>query len=227
MSNYLYDHYKGKYRVLADYDLETNDFPRTEDGNIDPDFNDFYLSCRKGVQIRHAGRDKLGVYIFSNGIARNILTEIYERESQHKAPKKLETLVEHAIDEGIIEEATLYDGEVLFIFKAMHLDDWADIFKIKTSGAKISPLSSKNLPKSKYVISKEDEKTYSDILNTVPKDKRLAISRVAMNNIVNSLSATKRKEMKALGMKAKQYINYIGAWDKLLKELKKEIDNGQ
>ena len=27
MSDYLYEHYKGKYRVLANYDIETNDFP--------------------------------------------------------------------------------------------------------------------------------------------------------------------------------------------------------
>ena len=34
MSDYLFSHYKGKYRVLADYDWETNDFPRDEKGNV-------------------------------------------------------------------------------------------------------------------------------------------------------------------------------------------------
>ena len=104
MSDYLFSHYKGKYRVLADYDLETNDFPRDEQGNIDSDFNDFYIPGKKGVQIRHAGRDKLGCYIFSIGMARNILTDIYIMETNKTPPKKLETLVNTMLKENIIEE---------------------------------------------------------------------------------------------------------------------------
>ena len=225
MSNYLYDHYKGKYRVLADYDLETNDFPRDEQGNIDSDFNDFYIPGKKGVQIRHAGRDKLGCYIFSMGIARNILSDIYEMETNKTPSKKIETLINAMIKENIIEDATIYDGEILFIFRTAHIDDWAKIFKLKTNGAKISPLSVKNLPKSEYAISEENQKAYSEILNTAPKDKRISIGRKAIKNITDSFSNKKKKEMKNLGMKPKQYISYIGEWDKLLKELKKEIKN--
>lgn len=225
MSDYLYSHYKGKYRVLADYDLETNDFPRDGQGNIDSDFNDFYIPGKKGVQIRHAIRNNLGCYVFSTGMARNILTEIYNKESTHTAPKKLETLIQHMVDEGIIEDYTLYDGEVLFIFKAVHLDDWAKIFKLKTSGAKISPLSIKNLPKSDYIINEEDEEKYEELMSTIDKDQKRNIARKATANITNKLSKKNKAEMKQLGMKAKQYIHYKGMWDKLLKEIQKEIKN--
>lgn len=225
MSDYLFSHYKGKYRVLADYDLETNDFPRDEKGNIDSDFNDFYIPGKKGVQIRHAGRDKLGCYIFSIGIGRNILTDIYKKESTHSPSKKLETLMENMVKEKIIEDYTLYDGEILFIFKAEHLQDWDKIFKLKTSGAKISPLSTKNLPKSDYIIDEEDEKKYNDIVSTLTKNEKLSVPRRAIGNITDKLSKKNKQEMKQLNMKPKQYLHYKGMWDKVLKELQKEIDN--
>lgn len=225
MSDYLFSHYKGKYRVLADYDWETNDFPRDEKGNVDSDFNDFYIPGKKGVQIRHAGRDKLGCYIFSMGIARNILSDIYIMETHKTPPKKIETLTDIMIKENIIEDVTLYDGEILFIFKASHIDDWAKIFKLKTSGAKISPLSIKNLPKSDYKINTEDEEKYNNITSALTKEQRMSIPRRAIANIVNKLSKKDKKEMKQLNMKPKQYIHYKGLWGKLLKELEREIEN--
>lgn len=225
MSNYLWEHYKGKYRVLADYDLETNDFPRDEQGNIDKDFNDFYIPGKKGVQIKHAGRDKLGVFIIGNSIAKNILTNVYEKETNKKAPVKMEKLCESALLNNVIEEYTLYDGEALFIFKASNIEDWAKPCKLKTSGAKISPFSVKNLPKSNYEIPEEDEMAYRKILEKLPKDKRVAASRIATSNIKNTFNKKKIKEMKQLGMKLKQYIHYKELWDKLLTELEKETNN--
>lgn len=225
MSNYLYEHYKGKYRVLADYDLETNDFPRDEQGNIDKDFNDFYIPGKKGVQIRHAGRDKLGAFIIGNSIAKNILTNVYEKETNKKAPIKIEKLCESALLDNVIEEYTLYDGEALFIFKASNIEDWAKPCKLKTSGAKISPFSVKNLPQSSYEIPEEDEITYRKILEKLPKDKRVAASRIATSNIKKTFNKKKIKEMKQLGMKLKQYIHYKELWDKLLTELEKEVNN--
>ena len=40
MDNYL-RRYVGTYRVKADYDLDTNDYPRDIDGNLDDSFGDF------------------------------------------------------------------------------------------------------------------------------------------------------------------------------------------
>lgn len=225
MSNYLWEHYKGKYRVLADYDLETNDFPRDDDGNIDSDFNDFYIPGRKYIQVKHAGRDNLGCYIFSIGVARNILTDIYEMETSKKAPKKLEPLCEVAVKENVITDYTIYDGEALFVFKAAHLDDWASILRLKTSGAKISPLSTKNLPKSDYEIDEADIKKYEAIVAGLERTDKMLLAKRAMGNITSKFSKAKKAEMKKLGMKPKQYIHYIGLWDKMLEELEKEKVN--
>lgn len=229
MSDYLYQHYKGKYRVLADYDLDTNDFPRDETGNIDPDFNDFYMPGKKGIQIRHAGRDKLGCWALSSTpmLGNNILKNIYEKEFGKESPKKIETIEKHLIDNGYILEITHYDDGILFIFKAEHLDSWANIFKLHHNGSNISPLSSKNLPKSTYIIPAEDETKYKklwpDNMETMIKAK---IAKTAINNIKNKFTKKQFIEMKQLCMKPRQYIHYLGMWDKFLEEVRKEINNG-
>lgn len=225
MNNYLYKHYKGKYRVLADYDIETNDFPRDEQGNIDEDFNDFYIPGKKNVQIRHAGNNKLGCYVFSTTLGRNILASIYERELNKNPPKKINTLADELIKENIITEITYYDGEILFIFPASYLEQWHDIFKLKKTGANISPLSSKNLPKSQYVINKKDEEEYNTLLKDLNKQQKLLITKRATNNITSKFTKKQKTEMRQLCMKPKQYIHYIGKWDKLLNEIRKEITN--
>ena len=42
MYRYL-EKFIGTYRVMAEYDLQTNDFPRDEEGNIDKSFEDLYM----------------------------------------------------------------------------------------------------------------------------------------------------------------------------------------
>lgn len=226
MNNYLYNKYKGKYRVLADYDLETNDFPRDEQGNIDSDFNDFYINGKKGVQIRHAGRDNLGCWAFGTGIGNNLLKAIYQKEFNKEPPKMMSTIEKHLLDSNIITDITHYDGEMLFIFKAEHLDDWAKIFKLKTSGANISPLSNKNLPKSTYIIKEEDEAKYKKLFpNNMDKMQKAMIAKNTLNAIKAKLNKEQLAEMKKLCMKPRQYIHYIGRWEEFLEEVRKEINN--
>ena len=226
MNNYLYQHYKGKYRVLADYDLDTNDFPRNETGAIDSDFNDFYIPGKKSVQIRHAGNDNLGCYVFGTGMGNSILKAIYQKEVGKEPPKKIETTANKMIELGLINEITFYDGELLFIFKAKHLDDWAKIFKLKTSGASISPLSQKNLPKSDYKIPIKDEEKYSDLLSGINQPfEKAKIVRTATQRIQSKFTKKQQEEMRKLCMKSKQYIHYIGKWEDLLNEIEKEMNN--
>ena len=225
MDNYLYKHYKGKYRVLADYDTTTNDFPRNEKGNIDEDFADFYIPGRKNVQIRHGDRDNLGCYIFSNTLARNILAAIYEKEIKKNAPKKMETIASKLLEKNIITDITYYDGEILFMFKNSHLDNWHNIFRLKKSGANISPTSPKNLPKSEYIINKNDEARYNILFNNLNKTQKMQIARKSVNNIIEKFTKKQKAEMKTLCMKPKQYIHYIGKWNKLINEVRKEINN--
>lgn len=225
MNNYLYQHYKGKYRVLAEYDWDTNDFPRNDQGNIDEDFNDFYIPGRKNVKIVHAGSNILGCYIFSSTLSRNILANIYEKELGKTAPSKAEKIAELLIGNNIIEDVTFYDGEILFTFKNKHLNNWANIFKLKKSGANISPLSPKNLPKSNYVIDETDEKEYNKLFNGLDKTQKMQIAKRATANITSKFTKKNKAEMRKLCMKPKQYIHYIGKWNKLLDEIRKEIKN--
>lgn len=224
MNNYLYNHYKGKYRVLADYDWDTKDFPRNEQGNIDPDFNDFYIAGKKGIQIRHSNRDILGCYVFGTTMGNKILKAIYEKELKSKPPAKSETVGKKLIEQDIIKNITYYDGELLFTFKAEYLDNWANIFKLKTSGANISPLSNKNLPKSTYNIDKQDEERYNELMKNLEKGHKMIVAKKAVANITSKFTKKQKAEIKQLNMKPKQYIHYIGKWDKLLKEIKKEIN---
>lgn len=226
MNNYLFQHYKGKYRVLANYDLDTNDFPRDENGNIDQDFNDFYMPGKKGVEIRHAGRDNLGCWAFGTGLGNNLLKAIYKKEFGKEPPVKSTTVEKYLLEKNIITDVIHYDGEILFIFKAEHLDDWATIFKLKHSGSNISPLSPKNLPKSSYKINEADEDKYKKLF---PKDMepmvKAKIARNTISAIKNKFTKKQEAEMKRLCMKPRQYIHYIGKWEELLKEVEKEINN--
>ena len=165
------------------------------------------------------------LYIYSATLGRNILANIYELECKKTSPKKADKIGELLILENIIEELTIYDGEILFTFKAKHLDDWAKIFKLKTSGANISPLSAKNLPKSDYVIDKKDEEAYNNLFINLDKTQKMQIAKRATATVTSKFTKKQRAEMKQLCMKPKQYIHYIDKWDKLMDEVKKEIEN--
>lgn len=66
--------YKGKYRLKAHIDQNTNDFPRDIHGHIDSD--DIYIDCAMGNQITHYGHGILVAYIPSIGRGHNILKAI-------------------------------------------------------------------------------------------------------------------------------------------------------
>ena len=111
------------------------------------------------------------------------------------------------------------------MFKNIYLNKWADILKLKKSGANISPLSSKNLPKSDYIINKKDEEKYKTLLINYNKTQKMLIVKKSVKTITDKLTKKQKIEMKKLNMKPKQYIHYIGKWDKLLEEIKKEVKN--
>ena len=53
----------------------------------------------------------------------------------------------------------------------------------------------------------------------------MSIAKKSVNTISEKLTKKQKAEMKKLNMKPKQYIHYIGKWDKLLNEIRKEIKN--
>ena len=78
------------------------------------------------------GRNLLQAYIPSLGRGHNIVKYINEN-----------------FGEDIIFDIEETDSEILFKFNTKHADNIIPLLKPKTSGANISPFSSKNLPKNK------------------------------------------------------------------------------
>ena len=221
-NNYLLK-YKGKYRILPVIDLETNDFPRDTNGNIEDDL-EIHITCQNGNRIEYYGLNEsrraiLLAYIPSLGRGRNI--------------KK--ALDKQGIDILYYDES---DEEVLFHFNAADIETVATLMKAKTSGANISPYSKKNLPKTKIDIPEEDMAAYKDIVDKVDKSDKLLIHRITTEFFDNVLAKelrlkgtrkpydykTDMKKLK-LARDSKGYIWTKELWNEYLEYLKKEIDS--
>ena len=208
-TSYLTDKFKNQYRIKVPYNLTTNDFTRKLNGNLED--VDCFIDCQYGNKIFHYGRDVLQAYIPSLGRGHNILKAISE------------------IDPSIIFDIEETDAEILFKFKYSNSDKIIPLLKPKTSGASISPFSSKNLPRNKgYKIPDEELQSYKDILANIPENERLSIG-IITNNFIKTL-ATKRNpienikaDMKLKGLKGKEYIHSIGQWEKYMKYLKENV----
>ena len=179
MSNRYMMKYKGKYRLLTPIDQETNDFPRTPNGDVEEDL-EIYITCQHGSKIYAYGTDghkemQLAAYVPSLGRGRNV----------RKAMDK-EKIEYYAYDET--------DEEVRFLFSSNDIEKVAKLLKAKISGANISPMSKRNLPKDKSVqIPDEDMKRYKDITSSLGKDKMFSIKSVNKSFMDNVL-AKKLKE---------------------------------
>lgn len=205
---YLYDKFKGIYRLKVPIDSNTNDYCRKLNGTYED--VDMYIDCQFGNKVFHFGGNILQAYIPSLQRGHNIL-------------KKLEE-----IDKFLIFDIEETDSEVLFKFKYVNSDIIIPLLKPRTSGAGISPFSSKNLPKSNYTIPESNLAQYKSAISDVPKDKLLSICHTS-NNFIKTL-ATKQNpienikaDMKLKGLKGKEYIHSIGQWDNYINYLRKEL----
>ena len=186
-------------------------FPRKLDGTYED--MDIYISCQHDMKIFYYGRNTLQAYIPSLIRGHNIIKAINENFGQDKI-----------FD---IEET---DAEVLFKFKTKDANDVIPLLKPKTSGANISPFSSKNLPKNKYYkIPDEDLVKYKSIVSKIPKERILDITHIT-NKFLKSLATKKntyddiKNDMALKGLKGKEYIHSIGLWDKYIDYLRKEFE---
>ena len=219
MANYLM-RYKSKYRLLCELDQNTNDFPRDDNGNIDD--TDVYISCQNGNRIMTYGHIDnkrpvwLIAYIPSLIRGHNIIKALKEKGIEYI--DYLET-----------------DEEVEFKFKAADIDVVSELMKARTSGANISPFSSRNLPKTKVEIPTDKIALYKEITSIIPKSDLLLISRLTNDFLGNILSKSLRNrgqktydyksEMKKLKMsrQVKEYIYIKNMWNEYLNYLEKEI----
>lgn len=232
MSRYLMK-YKGIYRIKPNLDLELNDVPRDENGNIDPSYDDIYIKCFNGSRIYHFGKSILVAYIPSIGRGHNILISIakelklIEEDSNFRDYDVLYSMLN--------ENKTVYDimendEEIEFKFHAKNIELIAKYLKPQTSGADISPFSTRNLPKSSYVVPDEDLEEYLKITASVPKENKLMLSHITkefMNNILSkdklyrtiSMSVDMRKKC----LRGKEYIHSMGYWSEYIKYLEEQL----
>lgn len=221
IDRYLYTHYKGKYRVLPELDIDTQDFLRDCDGDIDEDYSDFYLIGKSKIKIKHGVGSTLACYIPSTGTGHNVVCDYcklmcnkeYKGCEKDVAAKKAASLL---IKNGFIDNIDFLYGEIYFEFNAKYLDDLNKIIKLRTGGANISPLSSKNLPKPPYEIPNKDMDKYKKAKEGI---EPLALGRLNIKfgeeNVDNYKSELKKSRLKAM-----QFFHKEGLWDEYCKWLK-------
>lgn len=240
MARYLQRKYVGTYRVKAEYDLVTKDFPRLEDGTLDPDFDDLYIDCANKTQIKHSGGNILSCYIPNKTRGMNILRKIYQEKISKTLPKDnvyLTNLCSALVEKEILVSAEVLDIEVFFEFKADQIEYIAKLVKAKTSGAKISPFSPKNLPREPYKIPNKDMELYKEAIQNIPtKTVDMGRGPIVMPDgfIIKRLNkqfdeiiaATQKsgfdvdKDRRAKGLKPKEYIHQMDLWQQYCDFLK-------
>lgn len=205
---YLYDKFKGIYRLKVPIDSNTNDYCRKLNGTYED--VDMYIDCQFGNKVFHFGGNILQAYIPSLQRGHNIL-------------KKLEE-----IDKFLIFDIEETDSEVLFKFKYVNSDIIIPLLKPKTSGANVSPFSVKNLPKSSYTIPDEDLVLYKNTVAKIPPERILTITH-STNNFIKSLATKKnpmeniKADMRKKCLKGKEYIHSIGKWQEYIQYLRDNI----
>lgn len=202
--------YKGIYRLRTEIDKKTNTFPREYNGEFAT--NDVYIDCHKNIRIHHYGKSILEAYIPSLGRGRNIVKAINQE-----------------LGDDIIFHIEETDEEVLFRFHSKNMDKLEKYLKPKTNGADRSPFSTKNLPKSKYIIPDEDLVGYKKVIEKIPKNQLITIVH-RTNNFLQSLVTKKntweniKSDMALKGLKGKEYIHSIGKWEEYIECLRKEFE---
>lgn len=215
MAGYLVNHYKSIYRIMPVIDKSTNDFARDCTGKIDKD--NVYIACYYDIKIWHYGGSKLIAYIPSLQRGHNII----------KSLKKAGVNVFDCDDS---------DEEVIFKFDASDIETVTSFIKPKTSGAGISPFSSKNLPKANVDIPENKLAKYKSLISKL--DNPLAIRGFNTSFLDNVLAKKlrpkgKRKpfdyksDMMAMKLShdVKGYIWSKGLFEDYLEFLEKEIDS--
>ena len=204
-------HYKGIYRIKVPYNLSTNQFSRKSNENFED--IDCYIDCKYGNKVFHYGHSILEAYIPSIIRGHNIIKYINDNFGKDVISNVIET-----------------NAEVFFRFNAKYDDKIIPLLKPKTSGASISPFSSKNLPKNKdYKIPDEEFDTYKNIVDKIPRERILSITHIT-SDFIKSLTTKKnnleniKADMALKGLKGKEYIHSIDKWEDYINYLRKEFE---
>lgn len=120
--------YVGKYRVLTELTLDTHDFIRDAENNIDTNYDELYIPCSYDGKIKHTYSD-------------SVLSYFTTKKSTYK--KVIGKLDEKHISYDVDET----DVDYIIFFSDTDLSAVARIVGAKTQGKKIHPFSEKNLEK--------------------------------------------------------------------------------
>lgn len=168
-----------------------------------------HIACQKNIKIFYYGKSLLEVYIPSKQRGRNIIKNVQDE-----------------LGNDIIFNIEETDSEVLFKFHSKNMDKLEKYLRPKTSGANISPFSTRNLPKNKtYKIPCEELEAYKEIIKNIPQNRILELTH-RTNNFIKNLVTKKvsweniKSDMALKGLKGKEYIHSIGEWDKYIDYLK-------
>lgn len=228
MAHYLMK-YKDKYRVVANFNKNTNDYPRLENGTIDPSFTDLYIKCKDGNYIYHYGHSTLVAVYLSVKKGHNAIKSLYENNIG-TFPETIiwQDIYKELEEKDIIFDVEETDAELFFKFKDKNFDNIAQVIKPSTFGAGINPFSTRNLPNIKYSIPEEDMKAYKEITSVIDKNS-IAIIAQATRKFVSHISTKKwtaqdiKADMKKQGLSGRNYFHANGYWSQYLDFLKKYI----
>ena len=212
---------------MAEYDLNTNDFPRDENGMIDSSFDDLYIKCRQKRKIYYIGKGK-----DKNGKMIRIMEAYVPKKSQGKSilfrlqnTDKITILSERFTDEECTFRFNLSDLDA--VCEAMQ----AQKNRINEDGEYnwISPFSKKNLPKTKYIIPENDMKIYKEVISNIPPDQSYILIKLTRDFIKKYIVTKKfttqnvNVEQRRMMLSGKNYIHAKGLWSRYINYLKKNI----
>lgn len=218
------------------------DFPRLDNGNLDPSFDDYYIVCKNNIKIRHGYNNILSCYIPSYGRGMNVLRKIFNDKIKpfDKEEHTNEFIAKELIDNSVLVDLDILTDEIYFTFKSDLLDYVAEVVGASTYGAKTPPLSPKNLPKERYIIPEPELDKYKAAIDNLPKVTRILhgkeyemvnglVIRSLISRFDNNIQKSKGKnfdidaDRKKKCIKGKEYIHSIGMWEEFVDYLKNEI----
>lgn len=232
MNIYLWNKFGHTYRILPEFDQVTHDVPRTPQGAPDPDYDDFYIPCYFG-KIKHATRGDLVLYTPTVKKLTSFLKKLYSYEFNvplENNYSQLGIIIQELLQQHIILETELLDGEGYCIFKADRLNEWREILKPRTKGVDIHPLSIKNFKTANIKLPNELEKQYQEQLNKLAPHLKEAIQVMPIINGINQRYYTEynynSKELCIkYGTNVKRVVAYLmGKWDEYMEYLTNAID---
>ena len=237
-------HFRGKYRLLAPVDANTNDFPKTLSGTNEE--SDIYIPCKSDGQISYYGKSILEFYMPHIKTGNNIVREIYAKYINPDNTKKIvtqlskgEKTIYKIIDEdiynsdlnsnqNIIFNVKYTDEEVIFQFKYVNSEKIIPLLKPSTTSCNRSPFSTKNLPKTDYTIPEDDLSLLKAVTDQYPNLHTVEIGHIA-KKFISKLSSKRnsqekiKADMRKKCLSGQKYIHSIGKWDDYLKFVDKTL----